>query len=86
MRGTYLRGLSQELKLLPIKPAELEESCISKEEYKQNPEKYFVGDFESYNWDNDVSYGFYCWAQRLKYNVINSYNTKYKNKCLTQPD
>ncbi len=57
IRDSYLRGLSREPRLLPLEPDDLKYSCISEDEYKQNPEKYFVtGNF---NWDNDTPYGFF---------------------------
>lgn len=59
MRDAYLCRLSQELRLLPMKPSELEQWSVSEEEYKQNPQKYFVCDAGSYDWDNDVPYGFF---------------------------
>ena len=45
--------------MLPVDPEWLENFCISKEDYKKNPEKYFQGSRGSFNWHNDVLYGPY---------------------------
>ena len=58
-REIYLHGLGRELQLLPVDPEWLENFCISKEDYKKNPEKYFQGSRGSFNWHNDVLYGPY---------------------------
>ncbi|HBV84161.1 MAG TPA: hypothetical protein DEB74_15480 [Lachnospiraceae bacterium] len=66
-REMYLRGMGRELRLLPIEPEWLEDFCISKEEYKKNPEKFFRGSGGSFDWDNNIPYGFFhlgtygCW-------------------------
>ncbi len=59
IREIYLHGLGRELQLLPVDPEWLENFCISKEDYKKNPEKYFQGSRGSFNWHNDVLYGPY---------------------------
>lgn len=58
-RETYLHRLGRELKLLPVEPEWLEDFCISKEDYKKNPEKYFQGSSESFDWHDGVLYGPY---------------------------
>ncbi|MCI8629552.1 MAG: hypothetical protein HFE57_08665 [Firmicutes bacterium] len=58
-REIYLHGLGRELQLLPVDPEWLKNFCISKEDYKKNPEKYFQGSRGSFNWHNDVLYGPY---------------------------
>ena len=66
-RKKYLHRLGRELRLLPIEPEWLDDFCISQEDYKKNPEKYFRGSSESFNWHNDTPYGFFhlgthgCW-------------------------
>ena len=58
-REIYLHGLGRELQLLPVDPEWLKNFCISKEDYKKNPEKYFQGSRGSFDWHNDVLYGPY---------------------------
>ena len=58
-RKKYLHRLGRELRLLPIEPEWLDDFCISQEDYKKNPEKYFRGSSESFNWHNGVLYGPY---------------------------
>ena len=58
-REKYLHRLGRELRLLPIEPEWLEDFCISQEKKRKNPEKYFRGSSESFNWHNGVLYGPY---------------------------
>lgn len=58
-REKYLHRLGRELRLLPIEPEWLEDFCISQEDYRKNPEKYFRGSRGSFDWHKGILYGPY---------------------------
>ncbi len=57
LRDVYLHGLSRDPHLLPLEPDFLDDFCVAKDEYQQNPEKYLRA--TGYNKDTYVPYGFF---------------------------